>query len=114
VGADVLPDSQRFILEVCSLFKNTFLQQSAFDEIDMYTRVEKQAKMLKIIVTYFRLGEEAIKKGATLVKLRRMRVLNDISRMKYRVSNENIEMLDQLLSKLEREMTRLSEIYAQF
>jgi V/A-type H+-transporting ATPase subunit A len=114
VGADVLPDSQRLILEVCTLFKNTFLQQSAFDEIDMYSTVAKQVKMLKIIVTYYRLGQAAIKQGATLIKLRRMKVTGEIARMKYAISNEEVDRLDDLLNRLQREMKRLGEIYGRF
>ena len=114
VGADVLPDSQRLILEVCTLFKNAFLQQSAFDQVDTYSTVEKQVKMLKLIVTTYRLGEQAIKKGATLIKLKRMKVLGELSRMKFNVSNEEVEKLDDLQNRLEREMGRLGEIYERF
>lgn len=114
VGADVLPDTQRIILEVCTLFKNTFLQQSAFDKIDMYTVIEKQVRMLKIIVTFYRLGLDAIKKGATLIKLKRMKVLHDISRMKFSISNDEIDKLDKLQEQLEREMRHLGEIYERF
>jgi V/A-type H+-transporting ATPase subunit A len=114
VGADVLPDSQRFVLEACNIFKNTFLQQSAFDKIDMYSTVQKQVKMLKIIVTFYRLGDKAIKKGATLIKLKRMKVVGEIARMKFNVKNEEVEKLDGLQERLEREMTRLGEIYDRF
>jgi len=114
VGADVLPDTQRIVLEVCTLFKNTFLQQSAFDKIDMYTVVEKQVRMLKIIVTFYRLGHDAIKKGATLIKIKRMKVLHDISRMKFSISNDEIDKLDDLQQQLEREMRHLGEIYERF
>jgi V/A-type H+-transporting ATPase subunit A len=49
VGPDALPDSQRFVIEVCTMFKNAFLQQNAFDDIDRYSTVEKQLMMLTII-----------------------------------------------------------------
>lgn len=111
VGADVLPDSQKLILEVCTLFKNTFLQQSAFDKIDMYSTVQKQVKMLKIIITFHRMGSEAIKKGATLIKIKRLKILGEITRMKLTTSNDEVEKLDELQSRLEREMTRLGDIY---
>ena len=114
VGADVLPDAERLVLEVCTLFKNTFLQQSAFDKIDMYSTVSKQVKMLKIIVTFYRLGKEAIQKGATLIKLKRMKVVSDIARMKFSVPNEEVEKLDALQERLEKEMRRLGEIYDRF
>ena len=34
VGPDALPDTQRLILEICTLFKNALLQQNAYDKID--------------------------------------------------------------------------------
>ncbi len=114
VGADVLPDRQRLILDVANLFKNVFLQQSAFDKIDMYSTVQKQVKMLKLIVTFYTLGREAIKKGATLMKLRRMRSFTEISRMKFNVSNDEVDKLDVMQSQLEREMGRLGDIYDRF
>ena len=114
VGADVLPDSQKLIIEVCTLFKNTFLQQSAFDRIDMYSTVQKQVKMLKIIVTYYRMSAEAIKKGATLIKIKHMKIVNEITRMKLSISNDEVEKLDELQNRLEREMRRLGDIYGNF
>ncbi|MBN2414754.1 V-type ATP synthase subunit A [bacterium] len=114
VGADVLPDRQRFILEVCRIFKNTFLQQSAFDKVDTYSTVDKQVKMLRIIVMYYRLGKEAIEKGATLMKIRRMKVTGEITRMKFSIPNEESDKLDSLGERLEREMRQLGKIYEQF
>ncbi len=112
VGPDALPDSQRFILDVCTLFKNAFLQQNAFDDIDRYSTVQKQLKMLHIILTYWRKGNQAIKQGATLVKLRRMKVYQEITKMKFSIPNEEIEKLDKLAARLERSMDQLESIYA--
>jgi len=112
VGPDALPDSQRFILEVCTLFKNAFLQQNAFDETDRYSTVEKQLKMLQIILTYWRRGNQAIKQGVTLVKLRRMKVYQDITKMKFSVTNKETEKLDKLAARLERSIDQLESIYA--
>jgi V/A-type H+-transporting ATPase subunit A len=112
VGADVLPEAQRLILDVCQLFKNAFLQQSAFDKIDTYSTVQRQIRMLKIIVTYYRLGAAALHQGTALMKLRRMKVLTEISKMKFSIANNQIDQLDALQQKLEREMRHLGEIYA--
>jgi V/A-type H+-transporting ATPase subunit A len=111
VGPDALPDSQRFIIEVCTLFKNAFLQQNAFDDIDRYSSTEKQAKMLEIILTYWRRGSEAIKRGATIVKLRRMKVVQDIAKIKFNIPNDDLRGLDKLQARLERSMDQLGEIY---
>ncbi len=112
VGPDALPDTQRFILEVCTLFKNAFLQQNAYDKIDTYSTIQKQAKMLHIIVVYWRRGSEAIKKGATLVKLRKMKVYQDIMKMKFSISNEDLSGLDKIEARLERSMDQLEALHA--
>jgi V/A-type H+-transporting ATPase subunit A len=112
VGPDALPDSQRFVLDVCSLFKTGFLQQSAFDEIDRYSTIEKQARMLKIILTYWRRGRDAIKRGVTLVKLRRVKVYQDMVKMKFTVPDDRLEELDRIEARLERSMDQLEAIHA--
>lgn len=111
VGPDALPDSQRFIIEVCTVFKNAFLQQNAFDDIDRYSTAEKQMRMLAIILCYWRRGNEAIRRGVTLVKLRRMKVLQEIIKMKLTIANDKVEKFDRLEAKLERSLDRLGAIY---
>jgi len=111
VGPDALPDSQRFILEVCTLFKNAFLQQNAFDDIDRYSTIEKQVKMLEVILTYWHRGGDAIKQGATIVKLRRLKVIQDVARMKLNIANEDLSGLDKLQARLERSMDQLESVY---
>ena len=50
VGEDALPDEQKLVVDGAKLIKNAFLQQSAFDNIDMYCMPKKQIKML---ITYY-------------------------------------------------------------
>ncbi len=111
VGPDALPDSQRFIIEVCTLFKNAFLQQNAFDTVDQYSTVEKQLRMMEIILLYARRGASAIKNGVTLLNLRRMRVLQDIIKMKFTISNDDTRSFDKISLKLERSIDKLEAIY---
>jgi len=111
VGPDALPDSQRFVLEVCTLFKNAFLQQSAFDDIDRFSTAQKQMKMLSLILTYWRRGAEAIRKGVTLVRLKRLKVLQEVIKMKFNLSNEDLGGFDRLAARLERSLGQLESIY---
>lgn len=113
VGPDALPDSQNFILEVCSLFKTAFLQQNAFDEHDRYSTVGKQIGMLNLVLSYWQLGSEAIAKGVTMVKLKRMKVVQEIARMRFTVANEDLDELDRIALRLERSMNQLGGIYEQ-
>jgi V/A-type H+-transporting ATPase subunit A len=111
VGPDALPDSQRFILEVCTLFKNAFLQQNAFDQVDRYSVVAKQARMLELILHYYRRGSEAIRRGITLVKLKRMKILAELARMKFTIPNDRIGDFDKLEIRLDRSLDQLESIY---
>ena len=111
VGPDALPDSQNFIIEVCSLFKTAFLQQNAFDLIDRYCSVPKQIKMLEIILHYYDLGQEAINKGVPMVKIRRLSVVQEISRMRFNIANEHADDIDKLSIKLERSIMQLGSLY---
>jgi V/A-type H+/Na+-transporting ATPase subunit A len=111
VGPDALPDSQRFILDVCTLFKNAFLQQNAYDDIDRYSTVDKQTRMLALIVDYWRRGAEAIKKGVTLVKLRRMKAFQDLVKMKLTIANDDGPAFEKLAVRVERGFSQLESIY---
>jgi V/A-type H+-transporting ATPase subunit A len=111
VGPDALPDSQKFIIEVCTLFKNAFLQQNAFDDIDRYSNVEKQMKMLQIILIYYRRGAESIKRGVTLVRLKKLSVYQDIVKMKFNIPNDDLKLLDKLTAKLERSLDQMESVY---
>jgi len=112
VGPDALPDTQRFILEVCTLFKNAFLQQNAYDKIDAFSVVPKQARMLHIIVVYWKRGSAVIKRGATLIELRKLKVYQDILRMKFSIPNDDLSGFDKIEAHLERAMDQLEALHA--
>jgi len=111
VGADVLPDSQRLILETASIFKNAFLQQNAFDQVDAFCVAEKQYRMLKIIVRFYDLASEAIKKGGTLVGIKKLGVMRDIMQMKFEYANEDAGKLEELEKKLEESINEFGSIF---
>lgn len=113
VGPDALPDSQRFIIEVCRLFKNAFLQQNAFDENDRYSTAQKQYKMLELIVYYYKRGQKAIKNGATLVKLQQMKAYQDLVKMKFSISNDDLDAFDKIMARLGRSFDQLEAIFAE-
>jgi len=111
VGPDVLPDTQRIILETCEMFKNAFLQQNSYDKVDTYCTPEKQIKMLRLILDFYKLGLENIKKGANIHQIKGLEVHSDIMRMKFSVSNDEIEKLDEIRDKLQKSMKQVAEMF---
>jgi V/A-type H+-transporting ATPase subunit A len=111
VGPDVLPDTQRIVLETCTMFKNAFLQQNSYDSIDMYCTPEKQIKMLRVILDFYELGLENIKKGANIHQLKKMEVTSDIQRMKFTIKSDEIDKIDAIRDKLSRAMERIGDMF---
>jgi V/A-type H+-transporting ATPase subunit A len=111
VGPDVLPDTQRIILETCTIFKNAFLQQNSFDKVDMYCTPEKQLKMLQVIIDFYELGLANIKKGANVHQLRKLESYSEIMRMKFSVSNAEVEKIDEIRDRLHRSMERIGDMF---
>ena len=113
VGPDALPDSQRFIIEICSLFKNGFLQQNAFDDIDKFSTMDKQKAMLNLILQYYKRGADAIKKGIPLSKIRKMPVASELVKMKLTIANGDADSFDKLALALEKGISKLEALYAE-
>lgn len=91
IGADVLPDSQKATLEVAKTIRVGFLQQNAFHADDTYVPLEKQNKMMDIILLFDKRIKECVEKGIVLSKVTESGIAEDIIRVKFSIGNENIE-----------------------
>jgi V/A-type H+-transporting ATPase subunit A len=112
IGEDALPDDQRLIIEGARLLKEALLQQGAFDEVDTYAIPERQLWMLHIILHFYDRAGAVIKKGAPIYRIREMDVLEDILRMKARISNDELDEFKELLQDLDEEFDELEQDYA--
>lgn len=99
VGIESLTFSDRLILEAAKSIREDFLHQNAFHEIDTYTSLAKQFRILKIIVDFYRLGKEALKKGIEFEKIVKLPVREKISRLKY-IAEGNFQEFDKVEEEL--------------
>ncbi len=83
VGPDALPDEDKIILDTTKAFREDFLQQNAYHEVDTYCPLEKQFLMMKIILDFHKSALEALKKGKKVTKIFELPVKEKIARMKY-------------------------------
>jgi V/A-type H+-transporting ATPase subunit A len=111
VGPDVLPDSQRLVLLAAELIKNGFLQQNAFDPVDTYCDPQKQAVLLKAMVSFFRRAKTLISLGAPLVRIRELPVVQALTRARYTIKNGDRPALDGLLRDLTSQFDDLEREY---
>ncbi len=107
VGIDALSKEERMVMETSKSIREDFLHQNSFHEIDTYASMDKQVKMLRNILTFHRLGMQALSRGALLRELIGMPIREEISRMRY-VEEANIAGLDDLENKIKEELSKLT------
>lgn len=102
IGSDVLPDDQKLIIEIAKVIRVGYLQQNAFHKDDTYVPLEKQLKMMEVILYLDRKSREYISSGKSLNMLIKTGIFENIIRMKYDVPNDNIEKLDEYYNIIDK------------
>ena len=107
VGMDALSAPDRLKLEAARSIREDFLHQDAFHEVDTYSPLEKQFKMMNLVLEYYDTASEALKKGADIEKLAGLEIRERIGRYKY-IPNENLQKeYDEIITALHREVDAL-------
>lgn len=96
VGIDSLTREQRVTLLVAKSIREDFLHQNATHEIDTYTSIEKQMRMLKTIIHFYHSAMEAVERGADYPSIESLPVLEKFSQMKYVEEKKKTEYFDEL------------------
>lgn len=108
VGRDSLSYEDQLKLEATKSIREDYLQQNAFHEIDTFCSLQKQNKMLKLILKFYDLGMKALEKGVYLKDIERMPVREKIARSKY-IEETHLEQVDEIAQQLEADMNKLIE-----
>ncbi len=107
VGPDVLPDAQRLVLFVAEILKEGYLAQSAYDERDAHCSPERQALLLRIILTLHRRGLELIEAGIPLARLRSLPLVGQVMRAKSTHGNSDLDGLVRLERSVREQLDAL-------
>lgn len=91
IGSDVLPDDQKLVLEIARVIRLGFLQQNAFHAEDTYVPMEKQLRMMEVILHLYERCKELIDRDMPMALLRESDVFEKIIAMKYDVPNREPE-----------------------
>ena len=94
IGGDVLPDDQKLTLEIAKVIRLGFLQQNAFHKDDTCVSLEKQFKMMEIILYLYKKCRELVARGMPMSVLKAEHIFERIISIKYDVPNDNLQMLD--------------------
>lgn len=108
VGIDALSDNDRLKLEVAKSIREDYLQQNGFHEIDQYTSLDKQYKMISLILAFRHEAERALELGVYLDKILCLEIRDKIARSKY-IKEDEITKISEIEFQLKKEINKLIE-----
>ena len=94
IGSDVLPDDQKLTLEIARVVRLGFLQQNAFHKDDTCVSMEKQYKMMELILYLNQKAKALVAMGMPMSVLKSENIFEKIIAVKYDVPNDKLEMFD--------------------
>lgn len=94
IGSDVLPDDQKLVLEIARVIRLGFLQQNAFHPEDTCVPLEKQLKMMEIILYLNSRAKSLIALGMPVSVLKEEDIFEKVINIKYDVKNDELEKLN--------------------
>ncbi|WHH61677.1 V-type ATP synthase subunit A [Petroclostridium sp. X23] len=111
IGADILPDEQKLILDISRVIRLGFLQQNAYHASDTYVPAAKQFKMMETILELYNKSKILIQKNIPVSVLRNTGIFDDLIKIKYTIGNEELEKFDEIHKKIDAVYNELKEKY---
>ena len=90
----MLPDDQKLILEIAKVIRLGFLQQNAFHKDDTCVSMEKQFKMMDVILYLYQKSRKLVAMGQPMSILKAEGIFEKVIAIKYDVPNDNLQLLD--------------------
>lgn len=102
IGADVLPDDQKLIIEIARVIRVGFLQQNAFHSDDTFVPAAKQLKMMQAILHLYDRAKELTARQIPIGKLTSTGIFEKLIKMKYDIPNKKLQLFDELDSEIDK------------
>ncbi len=107
VGADVLPDDQKLIIEIARVIRVGFLQQNAFHKDDTFVPLEKQKLMMKVILYLNKRARQLISASIPISKIIETGIFDKLTRIKYDVPNDKLELLEDYKRQIDETLDKI-------
>jgi V/A-type H+-transporting ATPase subunit A len=107
VGIDALSERERLLLETARSIQEDFLHQNSFHEVDTYASLEKQFRMMKLIMLFHQEALRAIERGADFQALITLPVREQIARSRY-LAEDDLAAMDQIEAAIREQIADLS------
>ena len=107
VGSDALPEDQQLTMEVARMLREIFLQQNAFHPVDTFCTMEHQYRLIKAILKYSDMANNALESGVPLEDIISVKSKDDLSKVKF--EKELDKELDKVLATMDEEFETMRE-----
>ncbi len=107
LGPEALPDEEKLVLEVARMIKIGILQQNSFDKVDTYCGPEKQVKLVKLMVKFFKEAQKALKSEVSLTDIRAMPIITQLLKAKFEIPEDQLQKLQDLDKELDEQFRKL-------
>ncbi len=111
IGQDVLPDDQRLVLQIARLIREGFLQQNAFHAVDTYVPIEKQYKMMDLILYYYDEALKVVRRSIPIARVAELGLDEMLAKIKYDVPNDALALFDEKKKEIDRALEGLVAQY---
>jgi len=100
LGSEALSEVEKHIMNVAFMLREGFLKQDAFNPVDTPSAPEKQYWLLRLMITYYRVGLEAVNAGVPANSIRELESVRRLTRLKMEVKNSDYKVLVDYEKKL--------------
>ena len=104
VGSDVLPDDQKLTIEIARVIRVGFLQQNSFHPVDTYVPLEKQLKMMEVILYLYDKCSALVAKQVPVSQLVATGMFDKLVQMKNEIPNDDLSKFDALRTEIDTAM----------
>lgn len=108
IGADVLPDDQKLVIETAKAIRVGFLQQNAFHADDTFVPLQKQLLMMKAILHLYSKAKHIIAASIPISRIMELGLFDKLAKMKYDIPNSKPEMFDDLIKEIDEKLAGLT------
>jgi len=108
LGPEALPDEEKLVLEVARMIKIGILQQNSFDKVDTYCGPEKQLKLVKLMVNFYKEAQKSLKEGASLPDIRAMPIITTLLKAKFEIPDDQVAKLDSINGQMSDQFQKVS------
>mgnify|MGYP000010146415 FL=1 len=107
VGIDALSPKDRLIMETAKSVREDYLHQNAFHEVDTYASLDKQLRMMELILGWYHLGLDALDNGIEVEDWLELPVKEKIGRAKY-IPEAELSKFEDITRELKQQAINLA------